>query len=112
MISRLYDEIPGFDCVPECSECCGPVPCHDWEIENIGLKNAVSIGTSGLKTISPTKCQFIEDGKCSIYDHRPLMCRLFGTVEALKCPHGKGPEQLLTGEQAAGIMDKYTGLFK
>jgi len=114
-IRRLYDEIPGFECVPGCSECCGPVPAHEWETNRLGIEDAESVTAAALKCLTGVevkKCPLLEGGKCSVYENRPLMCRLFGTVEDLKCPYGKAPEKLLTKSQAAGIMAIYTGLFK
>jgi len=114
-ILSLYSKIPGFECVPGCSECCGPVPCHEWETNRLGIEDAESVMAAALKALTVKdvkKCPLLEGGKCSVYENRPLMCRLFGTVEDLKCPYGKAPEKLLTKSQAAEIMAIYTGLFK
>jgi len=39
-----------------------------------------------------TKCTLCPlltaDKRCSRYDMRPLLCRLYGAVEAIPCPHG------------------------
>lgn len=37
------------------------------------------------------RCCWAQDGKCVIYDVRPLICRIFGHGEHdnLTCPHGK-----------------------
>lgn len=32
------------------------------------------------------------DGRCSVYDLRPLICRLWGTAKELACPYGCVPE--------------------
>lgn len=29
-----------------------------------------------------------KDGRCGIYEHRPMICRLFGAVQDLQCGHG------------------------
>jgi hypothetical protein len=31
------------------------------------------------------------DGRCSIYEDRPLICRLYGSVDKFACPHGCKP---------------------
>lgn len=38
-------------------------------------------------------CQFrdLENGRCSVYEARPLVCRLFGHVGWLPCPIGAVP---------------------
>ena len=46
-------------------------------------------------------CPYLTDkGRCSIYDLRPLICRMFGTVEGMPCPHGC-KAALLTDKQSA-----------
>ena len=40
---------------------------------------------AGERTID---CPALVDGRCSVYEHRPLICRLWGAVESLPCPHG------------------------
>lgn len=110
-IEFLYSAIPDFDCKPGCFECCGPVPLHPWESERIGVEDSATITVEELKSIKKAFCQFLKNGKCSIYDHRPLMCRLYGTVENLRCPYGKRPETLLTKKQADKLMKEYIGLF-
>lgn len=100
MIQDQYKRIPTFECIPGCTDCCGPVP--------------MTVAEQTLITPLPfrhqdARCQYLVDGACSIYEHRPLLCRLFGTVDApkLRCPHGKRPEKLLTAYQGGTIMRKY-----
>lgn len=39
-------------------------------------------------------CDKLIDGKCSIYEDRPFICRVFGAVksERMRCPHGCKPK--------------------
>jgi Fe-S-cluster containining protein len=55
----------------------------------------------------PDSCPFCENHRCTIYELRPLICRIHGTVlphptdvhNRLTCPRGKAPEQpLLYGQ--------------
>ena len=39
-------------------------------------------------------------GACSVYAYRPLICRLWGTVKRMQCPHGCEPERWLSDEEA------------
>jgi hypothetical protein len=32
---------------------------------------------------------------CTVYDERPLICRLFGTTKTLPCPNGRAPVELI-----------------
>lgn len=100
MIHDQYTRIPSFECLPGCTDCCGPVPITNAELTLITPKPFRD---------QDTHCQYQVDGGCGIYEHRPLLCRLFGTVDdpRLRCPHGKRPEKLLTAYQGGTIMRKY-----
>lgn len=37
-------------------------------------------------------CPALVDGRCSVYDDRPMICRLYGTVEVMRCPYGCVPK--------------------
>lgn len=95
----LYSKIPTFQCRIGCSDCCGPVPFSKWEWSKIQDKRK---GTR-------LTCPYVNNGKCDIYEDRPLICRLFGAseVEMLTCPHGCGPAQKLSVEQTREMMAKY-----
>jgi Fe-S-cluster containining protein len=45
------------------------------------------------------------EGRCSIYEHRPLICRLYGVAEGLECHAGCVPAAgLLTRHQAKALL--------
>ncbi len=96
---RLYSKIPAFQCRPGCTDCCGPVPFSKWEWSRIKNKR-LAMGI---------KCPYARDGKCEIYEQRPLICRLYGAVEdvRLTCPYGCKPEVKLTKAEADKIMREY-----
>jgi hypothetical protein len=100
----LYDlrkQIPSFTCIPGCHSCCGPVPLSKIELKAVrGIKKNPSIGLS-----CPYEC---EKG-CAIYKDRPIICRLFGTVDdpLIKCPYGFMSENILNKIQANKIMEVY-----
>lgn len=97
----LYEKIPQFKCIPGCTGCCGPVPFSKWEWKRIKDKRK-----GDIKTLT---CPYAVNGRCEIYDKRPLICRLFGAVDVdtLRCPYGCGPEKPLTKEDADKIMMEY-----
>jgi len=99
---RLYNKIPTFECKPGCTDCCGPVPFSKWEWSRIKDKR----NARGLN------CPYAVNGRCDIYEQRPLMCRLYGAVETLQCPYGCGPINKLTDAQAKEILQEYMKLDK
>lgn len=38
-------------------------------------------------------CVHLGECGCQVYEDRPLICRLFGTTERLRCPRGMKPEK-------------------
>lgn len=97
---QLYKKIPRFECIEGCTDCCGPVPWSDYELKQARL--------SAPPPERPDKtCDFAKEGGCAIHAARPLMCRLFGAVEDLRCPHGRGPLKLLTVEVGHEIVRRY-----
>lgn len=101
-IKKLYAKIPEFECLEGCTGCCGPVPFSKWEWDRIKDK----------RKATGFDCPYINCGKCEIYDKRPLLCRLFGTVEDLRCPYGRRPDKLLSKKEGQEIMNRYFELMK
>ena len=99
---QLYKKIPRFECIEGCTDCCGPVPWTDHELKRAGL-------TAPPPEREDKSCGFANKG-CAIHAARPLMCRLFGTVEDLRCPHGRGPLVLLKPEEAHDLVRRYKRL--
>ena len=76
--------------------CCYNIPFEKWELERFADKivNPVlftmplGIGTVAFTNEDPAKnkCPFLRaDYKCNIYECRPEVCRLFGTIDKMKC---------------------------
>jgi Fe-S-cluster containining protein len=98
-------QIPAFTCKPGCSECCGPVAMSrlEWQriCDRLGYKPNRNMEAS-------LDCPMLKDGRCSVYDIRPTICRLFGTVNVplMLCPHGCRPERLLPDAEAGMLLNK------
>lgn len=52
-------------------------------------------------------CDYSTAEGYSIYENRPLPCRMFGTFERLKCAHGCRPEKYLTDKEVSEIHNQY-----
>lgn len=61
-------------------------------------------------------CGLLDDrGKCSVYDIRPMICRLFGLSLAIQCPFGCVPEHWLNSGEGKALlaeMDRIAGKHK
>lgn len=106
---RLYKRLPNMKCKEGCTDCCGPVPFSKWESDNAKVDFDFVPGKTMFTEIH---CKHICDGKCSIYENRPFMCRLYGTTEKLKCPHGIFPEYQITDELSEELTEQYIKLIK
>ena len=102
-IERLRRLIPEMRCPDGCAECCGPVPFSKWEWDQVSDKRKATRVT--CPHVGPT-------GRCECYDHRPIICRLFGTFRKLRCPKGARPARFLPTWKANMIMDSYLAILK
>ena len=97
---RLYGAIPSFECIEGCTDCCGPVPWSVHELKQAGLAEPPAERADHA-------CVFSLVGHCGIHERRPLMCRLYGAVEDMRCPHGRGPLVPLQAEDGHELVRRY-----
>lgn len=72
-----------------CQESCSAAPCTLAEAEKLG-----SLPAEGWAEGDELTCAWLgKDGRCSTYETRPLICRLFGAVQGMECPHGCRPRR-------------------
>lgn len=116
-LAALYARIPSVDCIPGCTDCCGPIPVNREEARHFGPFPLV--GDQGIALSASLDCPNSSGGNCRIHDRRPFICRLFGTVDQLEvadaerrmaCPHGRKPSKPLTGAQVRALMVEYLEL--
>ena len=92
LLDSLYEELPTLECKRLCQECCGPVFASEREIKRTG--------TTPEPLGKAMECPLLKDGQCSIYAKRPMLCRLWGLVKKMRCPHGCEPSRWLTDQEA------------
>lgn len=103
---RLYRSVPDVSCKGLCQESCGPIAMTRWEADRIEARTGEAVGVVDPDSL---RCPLLtDDGRCSVYDIRPLICRLYGAVDArlMRCPHGCRPERLLTREESHELMEQ------
>lgn len=88
-LKDLFDQVPDVQCKGLCVGACGPVAMSAAEEALIVSKHGSIPSASDLDM----SCSALRDGKCSIYAERPLVCRVFGAVREMRCPHGCTPKQ-------------------
>jgi len=90
-VERLRRHIPAFECVPGCHDCCGPVTASSEEMSRLPRKSAAQHDAA----LAALSCVHLGPQGCTVYDERPLICRLFGTTPSLPCPNGRGPQAMI-----------------
>lgn len=91
VVKMFRGAIPAFQCKPGCHDCCGPVPASSWE------RTQLPTVPDDVRQAQRThlNCPHLGPQGCTVYDRRPLLCRMFGTVESMPCPHGRRPALML-----------------
>lgn len=114
-IDSVYASIPAFTCKEGCCDCCGPILMT--RLEALRIHRAT--GTNPLAMLLDIKkhiendnlrCPYVDPAthRCSIYEIRPAVCRVFGSSEhpRLTCPNGCRPEWLLTKAETSAVMNQ------
>jgi hypothetical protein len=108
-VAALYARIPKIECRQKCQDFCGAIVQLGayTEVERPEIERAVqSAQVERAASASPLACSALDrDGRCTIYAERPAICRLFGVVEGMTCPHGCEPERLLSHAEMSEILN-------
>lgn len=132
VMRELYDQVPGIECKGFCADSCGPIEMSALERAAIAKRGVTITAKEDALAEYMEKgdfdCDALVDGRCSVYEDRPMVCRLWGVTESLACPYGCAtPEGTLTDSQgwrllAAAMqvggdasipdMDKVSGAFE
>ena len=101
-LDEIYATLPQVRCKGLCQEACGPVLMSkaEWQrvLARLGYWPHAKPHPKKLKDLA---CPMLHkgSGKCRVYDVRPMVCRLWGVVETMRCPHGCVPDKMLTKEE-------------
>ena len=98
-IGRLYARLPRLECKQLCQKYCGPIAMS--RVEWNRICNRLDDSPRGGPDIV---CPMLADGLCTVYDIRPVICRLFRLVKAMQCQHGCVPERWLSDDEARNLL--------
>jgi hypothetical protein len=112
-LARLYGQIPEVGCRGLCQEACGPIVCSTREREVLrgrGVRLLPVLDQVDQAVAGGYTCPALtEAGQCAVYDARPMLCRLYGAVEDLRCPYGCAPAGgPLSAAQGRALLDAST----
>jgi hypothetical protein len=119
----IYDKVPSVSCKGLCYGACGPVPATGPERDEIRkltgrrvktepelFQNQHPRGVRILKTSDDGTCGYLKKERCSVYAARPIVCRLYGASDGLRCEHGCWPDRPLSREEAMELIDQVMGV--
>lgn len=120
-LRMLYRDVPEVHgCMPACGKCCGPVPWSPAELA--AVEGRIPSGTVRLPApggttevmlvhpLEPRRCPMLgPDKACTVYEARPLMCRMFGAVDGpgMVCPFGAKARRVLSDAQGRALANRY-----
>ena len=106
-IKKLYELLPSVDCKGLCTKACADIDMSNHERFQIERRHQIPINSRDYGTIArkgSKPCKALgKDGKCKVYEDRPLVCRAFGTIDAMRCPFGCEADRYLTDEEYKGL---------
>jgi Fe-S-cluster containining protein len=102
-LADLYGHLPPMQCQGKCSASCGPIGMTELEAVRIEETLGAPLPAAGPRA-GPLDCPLLDGERCLAYAVRPLICRLWGQVQRLRCEHGCVPDRWLTDEEAFDLL--------
>lgn len=116
-VMRSYGEVlqslPTVNCKGLCQASCGPIAECTTDLELMILEQAT--GEQVVLATNPShSCPLLKNGRCSVHEVRPIICRMFGVVddEHMRCPYGCEPARWVSNSEARRIFNKAIELSK
>ena len=117
-MSTLDERVDSLQCKGLCQECCKLIPFPKRIHGTFQLPNGkemelphnpIQVMLIARKFSEPIICPFLTlAGQCSIYDHRPAICHLWGASQQLPCSHGCTPDgPLLTRKEGRRYLKEH-----
>lgn len=108
-LAEIYAQIPDVKCRGKCQGACGPIGMAKAEATAIrgvvGEKlQTIPDGDSEFLCGKKLTCPLLANGRCGVYAHRPVVCRLWGAVKAMRCPFGCRPKRWVKPEEASRLL--------
>lgn len=103
-LDAIYAELPAIDCQGRCWDSCGPIEMTMAERQRI-QRAGVNIPPGSFYRDGPSMCPALTMfHQCSVYEIRPLICRIWGLSKRLPCTYGCRPERYLTEPEAYELL--------
>lgn len=111
MLDAAYAAVPDAGCRGLCLMGCGSVAMTALEQRRIADRHGKVLPLVAAPAMEPFTVQpggqmpgrcaaLTRAGQCQVYADRPMVCRLYGAAEGLRCPYGCEPADGLMSESA------------
>lgn len=107
-LDAIWPQFPDSNCRGLCRDVCANVPTSLGERERIWQATGVVFPDPFAEGALTGDCPLLTpDGRCGGYEVRPSICRAWGSVESLPCPHGCRPTLgLIPDSVARGLLEQ------
>ncbi len=122
-LETLLAKIPDLECLGFCVESCNQFevfPAEIKEIKQYCIENKIPftpflnheqlIEKVENENSHCNGCEYLKDRKCTIYPVRPVICRLWGNVDTMKCHFGCQPKKYLYDYEGKDILREVQAL--
>lgn len=112
VLAEIYARIPDARCKGLCADACSSIPVAEVELQQLetwtGRPLAVdreSFAPAIMISNIGEPCPLLVIGRCTAYEKRPAVCRLYGVAQGLKCGHGCFDDQIpMSDSEAMNIL--------
>jgi Fe-S-cluster containining protein len=112
-LEAIYASLPNIDCQGLCHDECTALYMSNREAQRAALAGVElpppGVAKPAMLADDDWRCPALSaDHRCTIYDARPLICRLYGLAgDELSCPHGCRPSALpLTQAEVVALVTR------
>src|SRR5579875_849678 len=107
-LADVYARIPEIECKGLCEDSCGPIAMSVEEDARLRARGVVIPpmleAVAAIDRGEDYYCPALQDRRCTVYEDRPAICRLWGATESMPCPHGCTPADPLTQQQSHELL--------
>lgn len=99
-LQTIYSRVPRV----KCKGLCDKISCTELALSVDEVKN-LHKESGEVTKMRDGLCNHLKDGRCKVYGDRPVVCRLWGVTESMRCPHGCEAERILSDGEARKIVN-------
>lgn len=88
---KAWAKVPAMHCKGLCQDSCGPIEASSAERALLAERGIELPDIAVALSDDEYVCPALVDGRCTVHDVRPVLCRLWGAVEEMPCPWGCVP---------------------